>query len=165
MARNTMEWYGINVHHQLVTRWFFRVPVERIWAELMNVNAFDTWWPGLERVRLRPPHQELAPGAFVDFQVRGPFNYLIRFSMEVTELVPPTLVTVRSTGRLAGAARWLVGPHEGGSSMSLFWEGQLTNPVFRAMALFPPLVKLLDNNHRKVMQAGYEALRKRVDGG
>jgi hypothetical protein len=96
-------------------RWCFGAPRDAVWAALAATDDYTTWWPWLTAFDA----DGLVAGARWRCAVRPPLRYSVRFAIEIVEVEPPSFVTARVVGDIAGRARIDVAAHGDRSSVRL----------------------------------------------
>lgn len=149
--------------YHFVTKWFFRAPIERVWEETANMEAYPDWWRNLRKAKIRGSESRLQLGSVVDCEVRGALPYTLRFTLEVTVFQPPNLVEVKSSGDLAGSGKWMLEIQDDGTMSTFYWDVGTTNPVLNLLGKLPFARAMLERNHDDVMAKGYEVVRSRLE--
>ncbi len=150
--------------YQFVTKWFFQVPVERVWEEAANMEAYPTWSQDLKKAKIRGSESRLQLGSVVDCEVKGALPYTLRFTIEVTAFQPPNLIEMRSSGDLVGTGKWVLESQDGGTMATFYWDVGTTNPILNLLGKLPFVRALLEKNHDDVMARGYKVVKSRLEG-
>ena len=143
------------------TEWRFRAPVERVWAVVLDIERYPSWWKNFRRVKLIRGDGK-SVGSVIECEVRGSLPYSLTYALEVVEATEYRHLLLRSTGDLIGTGRWEFVPLASGSATATYyWEVATTNPILNLVA---PLARgALARNHEQVMANGYAALRPHVE--
>lgn len=149
--------------YHFVTKWFFTVPVERVWEETANIEAYPTWWKNLKKAKLRGPESKLQLGSIADCEVKGALPFSLRFTVEVTAFEPLHLVEIKSTGDLVGTGKWVLETKDNGTQSLFYWDVGTTNPILNILARIPFVKPILEKSHKDVMEKGYEIVKSRVE--
>ncbi len=149
--------------YHFVTIWFFPVPVERVWEETANIEAYPTWWKNLKKAKLRGPESKLQLGSIADCEVKGALPFSLRFTVEVTAFEPLHLVEIKSTGDLVGTGKWVLETKDNGTQSLFYWDVGTTNPVLNILAKIPFVKPILEKSHNDVMEIGYEIVKSRIE--
>ena len=150
--------------YHFVTEWFFKAPIERVWEETGNIEAYPTWWKGLRKAKMRGPESRLRLGSIADCEVKGTLPFSLRFTVEVTAFEPPHVVEIKSTGDLVGTGRWVLQCRDGGTQSTFYWDVGTSNPILNLLAKVPFVKPLLEKSHDHVMTKAYEVVRARIEG-
>jgi uncharacterized protein YndB with AHSA1/START domain len=117
--------------HAATCRILLHQPPEAVWSAITDVEAFPVWRKSLQRVE-RLPERDGKP-AWVEHSRQG------RMPIEVVEWSPPR----RLVGRIADPSlpfggTWTheVAPAPGGCTLTITENGEISNPIFRALARF-----------------------------
>ncbi len=148
--------------YHFVTRWRFDVPIDRVWEEAKNIEAYPSWWSDLKRAETRGVDRALKLGTVVDCEVRGALPYSLRFAVEVVEFEPPRLIAIKSSGDLVGEGRWALEEVGVGTTSTFNWDVGTTNPVLNLLGRLPFVRRMLERNHDDVMLKGYEIVKSRL---
>ena len=149
--------------YHFVTRWFFDVPLEKLWQEVQEVEAWPEWFRSFKYVKIRDPEPVLRLGSVVDCEVKGFLPYTLRFQIEVTSFEPPHIMEVAASGDLIGGGKWVLEDREGGTSATYYWDVATTNPILNLLSRLPFAKALVERNHDYVMNKAYLALKPRVE--
>ena len=149
--------------YHFVTKWFFTAPVERVWEETANIEAYSTWWKNLKKAKLRGPESKLQLGSIADCEVKGALPFSLRFTVEVTAFEPLHLVEIKSTGDLVGTGKWVLETKDNGTQSLFYWDVGTTNPILNILARIPFVKPILEKSHNDVMEKGYEIVKSRVE--
>jgi uncharacterized protein YndB with AHSA1/START domain len=150
--------------YHFVTEWFFAVPIERVWEETANIEAYPTWWKNLKKAKIRGPESKLQLGSIADCEVKGALPFSLRFTVEVTTFEPPHLVEIKSTGNLEGTGKWVLESKGNGTQSMFYWDVGTTNPILNFLAKIPFAKPILEKSHDDVMAKGYEVIKARIEG-
>ncbi len=147
-------------HFHFVTDWTFAAPIDPVWKIITDVGRLAEWWPMFKQATLRGNDRTLRVGQTVDCVVRAALPYALRFSLEIADLVPPTLMRLRSKGDLDGWGRWDLRADGDKTGVTYVWDVDLTRPVLAALSQLPVARTLLEKNHDAVMSQGFENLQR-----
>jgi len=150
--------------YHFVTEWFFRVPVERVWEETSNIEAYPDWWKDLKKAKMRGPESKLQLGSVADCEVKGALPFRLRFTVEVTRFEPPHLLEIKSTGGLVGTGRWTLAPKDNGALSTFYWDVGTSNPILNLLAKIPFAKPILEKSHDDVMAKGHRVVKARIEG-
>lgn len=150
--------------YHFVTKWFFKVPVERVWEETSNLEAYPSWWKDLRKAKIRGPESKLQLGSVADCEVKGALPFRLCFTVQVNRFEPPRLLEIESTGDLVGNGKWTLEPKDNGALSTFCWDVGTSNPVLNLLAKIPFAKAVLEKNHDDVMAKGYEVVRARIEG-
>ena len=145
---------------EFTTVWELPAPVERVWDELLDVDAWPAWWRGFERVDFVRAGDANGVGNVRDLVTRGRLPYRLHYRVEVVRVEPLRLIEARSTGELEGVGRWTTEPTDRGTRAVYLWQVRTTNRLLRALS---PIARgTLTRNHDQVMEWGREGLLGRL---
>jgi hypothetical protein len=138
----------------------FDVDGETLWSAITAVEDFPRWWPWLRHF----DGERLAPGERWGCTVQPPLPYVLRFELEITDVVAPRLVTARISGDLTGSARLevrdLSGPDGARSEVRLRSDLAPANRALRTVATVArPVVRF---GHDWVLDTGLQQFRKKA---
>ena len=146
--------------YRFVTVWELPAPVDRVWAELLDVDAWPTWWRGFERVEFVKDGDETGLGSVRDLTTRGALPYRLRYRLEVVRVEPEHVVEAVSSGGLVGFGRWTLEPTDGGTRAEYLWEVRTSSRLLRMLS--PIARRTLARNHDLVMEWGRQGILERL---
>src|SRR5690349_2623510 len=92
--------------YDFVTHWFFRAPIERVFAELAAVEQWPAWWPGVLAVEVVSPGEQGELGKRMSTTWKSALPYALTFESEVIRYEPPRRLEVQARGELVGRGCW-----------------------------------------------------------
>lgn len=93
--------------YHFVTHWFFDAPVERVWQELVNAQAWPQWWRCWKQANVHPSAHGSLVGATIDNVVQGKLPYSLRFATTITAVELYKSIELESSGELVGKGRFV----------------------------------------------------------
>ena len=145
---------------RFTTVWELPAPVERVWDELLDVDAWPAWWRGFERVDFVRAGDANGVGNVRDMVTRGRMPYRLHYRVEVVRVEPMRLIEARSTGDLEGFGVWTIEPTDKRTRAVYVWQVRTTRRLLRALS--PIARRPLTRNHDQVMEWGREGLLERL---
>jgi hypothetical protein len=142
-----------------VDQWFIEFPIEKTAAEIFNIAAYPTWWPGMEKTIVSGP---IAPKTTADYFIKGYLPYTMHIVETVTKVDLPYSLDFTVDGDLAGNGRWELKSTPAGTSATLFWHVGTTRFFLNLLAGIRFFQPILAENHTCVMKNGEQALRCRL---
>ena len=134
----------------------FDAAPDELWAAIVRVDRFQSWWPWLRRFEA----SGVARGDVWTAMVRPPLPYHVSFDLLLTEVTPPRAVAVDVTGDIEGSARLEVQPNGHGSELHFTSELTPTSSLLRAVArVAPPVARY---GHEWVLTTGLDQFRNRA---
>ncbi len=131
-------------------------PIERVWAEVADVEGQPRWMTDLKSVRLLTPGPPGA-GSRAEGTVRI-LGVLVRDPVTITEFEPPSRFAIRHDGAFRGEGTLTLEPGADGRSTILRWRERLVPP------LLPHLGALIQRPIlRAVFQADLHRLRRLIE--
>ena len=139
--------------YHFLSEYTLRGDPERIWAALVVVEAWPSWWSWLKRVEtLRAASGDDGIGAVYRNTVRAPAGYGLTYDTRVTDVDHRRRIDVESRGDLRGRGRFFV--HEradGTTDVSFAW---LVDTPKRWMSFLAPIARpAFSWNHDHMMSA------------
>jgi hypothetical protein len=131
---------------------------QEVWDVLARGELLPQWWRGVYLEAESLDGSEPHVGGRVRARARGFLPYRLNFIIEATELVPPRLVAVKTSGDFDGRWRAELSPVGGGTRADLTWEVRVERPVLRMLA--PLLRPAFAWNHRWTTPRGERGLRE-----
>jgi hypothetical protein len=148
--------------YHFITTWFFRAPIEKVWNEVIDVEAYPTWWPGIRRVIIQGPESRIQVGSIVDYKLKGSLPNTLQFSTKVTSLQPPSIVELESLGDLVGEGKGILESQSDGTIVTFYWEVGMSNPFLNLIGKLSFVKTVLEKSHNDAMAKGYQALKTRL---
>ena len=145
-------------HFQLMTRWHFAAPLERVWDVISMTERWPTWWPAVIAVRTLESGNEDGVGAYRQMTWRTALPYRLSFNMRTVSVIKHAFIEGQSDGNLAGRGCWQFAGDGNETHVQYDWEVAVTKPWMRSMA--PILRRVFAWNHAVVMEWGRQGLSK-----
>lgn len=120
--------------YHLVTHWFFHAPIERVWAEIVEVEAWPQWWSCWKQAKLLNPEKRGQVGARIENVVKGTLPYSLRFTTELTDIQSPRSLKAASSGELVGEGEFVFEERDGGTVVTYTWDVGTASPLFNFSA-------------------------------
>jgi len=133
-------------------------PIERVWAELTDVEGQPRWMHDLKSVRLDSPGP-VGVGTRATGTVRI-LGFAVEDPVEITEFEPPMRYAIAHEGRFTGSGLITLEPGADGTTTIVRWEEVLVAPVLPdlADAILRPILG-------DVFQRDLDRLRAIVEAG
>lgn len=135
------------------------VPPGCAWEELIAVEHWPAWWPGIRRARVIADPGEGMPGRRVALTVGSPLGHRLRFALELADARPPERALIRAEGDLRGTGRLTATEAGAGTALTITWCVVSRRRLVRALRPLAPWA------HGRVMAAGERGLRERLAAG
>jgi len=148
---------------ELVTNWRIAAPLDAVWREIADSDAWPQWWRAVKRVERLSDGDSSGLGARRRITWGTALPYTISFDVEATLIEPMHRLEGRASGELNGVGRWTLRPEDGVTMVRYEWRVELGKPWMRAFA--PLLRPVFAWNHNVVMGWGEADLRKRLGIG
>jgi hypothetical protein len=148
--------------YRFVTIWRLQAPIERVFAEIDDIEAWPTWWPNVRRVeRLDAGGTDRLGAAFATTFV-GRLPYQLRTNLRVRRREPPTSMIGDATGELEGVGEWTLWEEDGWTLVRYEWAIRTTAIWMNALARLPFVDSIFRLNHHAVMRSGLAGIRRRL---
>jgi hypothetical protein len=145
---------------ELASNWRIAAPLPRVWPEIVDVDAWPSWWRAVRKVeRLRDGDAE-GIGALRRLTWATALPYTITFDVMSTRIEPMHLIEGRASGELSGVGLWTLASDGAGTTVRYDWRVELGKPWMRTLA--PLLRPAFAWNHNVLMRRGEEDLRRRL---
>jgi hypothetical protein len=136
----------------------FPVPVARLWATMVRVDRFPSWWSWLREFSFEG--EGLEAGTVLHGIVAPPLPYRMRLDVVVEELVPERCVTALVHGDLEGSARLTFEGDESETRAHATWTVEMMQRSMRLAArIAHPLLRW---GHDRVVDATVDGFRRRL---
>jgi uncharacterized protein YndB with AHSA1/START domain len=148
------------ISYHFTSEWRFNTSANRIWNAVKDVEAIPDWWPGIKRVKIKGNYKTVEKGSVIEVIVKGLLgDFNLTFEIIWIELWKEA--RFKSSGDLDGFALWTLEEEEESTKARLIWDVTTTGRLLNFLGLF--LKPLLAWNHNRVMNAGYQALKNRIE--
>lgn len=148
------------VHYRFTSEGSFKAPAAKVWRVIQNLEDMPAWWPGVKRACIRGSDKTLKIGTMIDCSVKGLLGDL-DFTLKVTELKTNKILRLESRGSLEGFGLCTIEQKGGTTEVKFLWEVVTTGWLMNLAGVITK--PILARNHDKVMAAGYEALKARIE--
>jgi len=149
--------------YHFVTHWYFHAPIDLVWRELNNIEAWPLWWRSYQKAAIRGEQKSIEVGTIVDNRVKGSLPYSLTYDTQITQWEPPALLELKSTGDLVGNGKFMLEARDDGTAVTFYWDVGTSNAVFNLLAKLPFIRRFMEKNHGVVMDDGYRGLRARIE--
>jgi len=112
-------------------RFEYPAPPESVWEALGRVSDYQAWWPWLREFDA----VGLKEGDLWRCVIQPPAPYLLRFTVELTEVDPPRTIKAMIAGDVSGTATIGVEATPSGSALRIRSQLQPVTNVLRALFL------------------------------
>ena len=131
-----------------------------VWEKVTDVESWPRIWKYFRYVAIQGNEDSLELGTRIICRVRAAMFYKLEFIVEVKEIVPFVKLKVSASGDLEGEGTWLLNS-DGGSVESVFeWNVTTDNILLKFIEMIPFGSRLLQFNHKLVMEEGYRSFLK-----
>lgn len=145
-------------HYKFLTLWLLDAPIEQVWQAIADYQHLPTWWPSVARIMQLEPGAENGVGSVWQMTWKTPLSYTLTFDSRITQLEPPTLLTLTASGEVDGTGRWELATTEAGTVVHYYWTVSTTKAWMNALALV--MRPVMEWNHNATMRQGGEGLAK-----
>lgn len=147
--------------YEFVTFWRFDAPVEAVWNEIENVEAWSDWWRGVLKVEKLKDGDADGIGKIIRTTWKSFLPYKLIFDSEVVRFEKLKLVEARAFGQLDGIGIWtLTAENENTTRVRYDWKVKTTKAW---MNFFAPVAKpFFKWNHDYIMNRGGKGLARKL---
>lgn len=147
--------------YSFVTHWTFDAPLEKVWKEIRNMDAWPQWWKYVKTVELIKNGDVNDIGSVRRITWTTALPYQLTFDSELISVDFQKRMEGRAFGELTGVGIWTFDEMNGKTHVRYDWIVETTK---KWMNIFAPIARpLFKWNHDKVMDAGYEGLKARLN--
>lgn len=148
-------------HYDFVTFWEFEAPLERVWKEIRDLDAWPAWWPYVKSVSMVRQGNAEDIGSVRRIVWTTALPYKISFDTELIAIEHLQRIEGKATGDLTGIGIWTFRKEDQNTLVRYDWSVRTTS---KWMNLLAPIARpLFKWNHDKVMAGGYSGLKKRLE--
>jgi uncharacterized membrane protein len=146
--------------YHFVTEWKFNAPLEKVWNEIRSMDTWPEWWKYVKSVELRKEGSpdDLHSVRRITWNTALP--YTITFDSELTDLLPYKRIAGNVFGELKGTGIWTFSHEQHMTHVKYEWNVITTKWWMNKLA--PVAHRIFSWNHDKVMDAGYDGLKRRL---
>ena len=138
----------------------FPVPVAQLWARLVQVDRFSSWWSWLREFAVEG--NGLEHGTVLHGIVAPPLPYRMRVDVVLDEYVPERRITAFVQGDLEGAAQLTFEGDDAESRAHATWTVEMMQRPMRVAArIAHPLLRW---GHDRVVDATVDGFRRHLVG-
>jgi len=138
----------------------FPVPVARLWATLLQVDRFPSWWSWLHEFSVEG--NGLERGTVLHGIVAPPLPYRMRLDVVLDECIPERRITALVHGDLEGAATLIFDGDGAETRAHAMWTIEMMQrPMRMAARIAHPLLRW---GHDRVVDATVDSFRRQVVG-
>jgi hypothetical protein len=138
----------------------FPVSVPQLWATMVQVDRFPSWWSWLHEFSVEG--EGLEPGTVLHGVVVPPLPYQMRLDVVVDECVPERRITALVHGDLEGAARLTFDGDDVEARAHATWTVEMMQRSMRlAATIAHPVLRW---GHDRVVDATVDGFRRRLVG-
>jgi hypothetical protein len=149
-------------NYHFTTNWRFDAPLERVWHEIKAMSRWPEWWPYVQKVELLRQGDANEIGSVRRITWKTALPYTLTFDSEMIAEEKYRRMEGRAFGELEGKGIWTFSSENGSTLVRYDWMVKTTKLW---MNLLAPIARpLFAWNHDQVMKAGYEGLKKRLNG-
>ncbi|MER3438860.1 MAG: polyketide cyclase, partial [Chloroflexota bacterium] len=146
--------------YAFTTVWRTRAPLEAVWQEIYDTEAWPSWWKGVEQVITLREGEADGLGSVYRYTWKSKLPYRLTFDMEIVTIEPPRCLEGVATGELVGRGCWHLWTEGDETIVRYDWIISTTKRWMNTLAVVArPLFRW---NHDVVMGWGAEGLSQRL---
>lgn len=145
---------------ELLSHWHLAAPLEQVWPEIADVDAWPQWWRAVRKVEKLRDGDAAGIGATRRITWTTALPYTITFDVESTRIEPLRLLEGRASGELNGVGLWTLTSDGTGTTVRYDWRIDLGKAWMRVLA--PVLRPAFAWNHNVLMGWGEADIRARL---
>jgi uncharacterized protein YndB with AHSA1/START domain len=143
-----------------LTRWDIPAPIDRVWAEILDVESWPQWWPGVLEVTSVARGDDNGVGSIVDTVWKSALPFKLKWRGEIVEVVPHERIGLTAEGELVGSGLWTFQQTPDGTHVEYRWDVSSGKWLFRTLT--PVARKSFTKNHDTIMEWGHQGLLGRL---
>lgn len=147
--------------YEFVTQWRFDAPVEAVWNEIEDVEAWSDWWRGILKVEKLKDGDAEGIGKIIRTTWKSALPYKLVFDSEVVRVEKLKLIEIRAFGELDGIGVWTL-TTENESATRIRYDWKVRTNKFWMNFLAPVAKPFFKWNHDRIMNWGNEGLAKKL---
>jgi uncharacterized protein YndB with AHSA1/START domain len=146
------------VQYSFTTVWNIPAPIGRVWDAVYNSQDWPLWWKDFQAVTEIRKGNNQDIGTIRRFKLKSPFDYTLKFDLELTEYEKYQYLTGTAWGDLEGSGVWEFRQKDKFTVTTCKWDVSTNIAWMNVLAFL--LKPFFEFNHRKVMANGEQALVK-----
>lgn len=147
--------------YSFVTHWKFNAPMEKVWHEIRDMDAWPGWWKYVKQVKLVKHGSANDIGSVRKIVWTTALPYELIFDLELVSLEYHKRIEGRAFGELTGVGIWTFEVDGDITFVRYDWTVITTK---RWMNFVAPVARPIFRwNHDKVMKAGYDGLKMKLN--
>ncbi len=127
---------------ELVSHWRIAAPLQRVWPEIVEVDAWPSWWRAVRKVVRLSDGDANGIGALRRLTWATALPYSITFDVLSTRIEPMHLIEGRASGELSGVGLWTLTSDGGGTAVRYDWRVDLETLDAQPGATAAPRLRL-----------------------
>jgi hypothetical protein len=136
----------------------FPVPLAQLWATMVQVDRFSSWWSWLHEFSVEG--RGLERGTVLHGVVVPPLPYRMRIDVVLDECVPEQRISALVHGDLEGAAEFTFDGDDAEACAHATWTVEMMQrPLRMAARIALPLLRL---GHDRVVEATVDGFRRQL---
>jgi hypothetical protein len=140
----------------------FPVPVTQLWATMVQVDRFPSWWSWLHEFSVEGNGLEHGTVLHGIVAPPPPLPYRMRLDVVIDECIPQRRLTAFVHGDLEGAAKFVLDGDDAAARVHAMWTIEMMQRPMRLAARFAhPLLRW---GHDRVVDATVDGLRRHLVG-
>lgn len=145
-------------HYRFLTVWLLDAPIDQVWQAIADYQHLPTWWPSVVQIVQLEPGAPGGLGSLWQMTWKTPLSYKLTFESQITQIEPPTRLTIAATGDVEGTGRWELSTTAAGTLVHYEWTVRTTRAWMNALALV--IRPVMEWNHDAIMRQGGAGLAK-----
>lgn len=140
-----------------ITHWSVQAPISDVYSIIQDSSRLKEWWPSVYLdVKTIKSGDAQGVGKIVELFTKGYLPYTLRWTFEVTEVIPNEKLSLRAFGDLNGKGVWTFISKQGQTNVVYDWDISFDKPYLSKLTwLLRPIFKF---NHEWAMRKGLESL-------
>ena len=147
--------------YHFVTQWKIYATVQETYEIIKDSSSLSQWWPSVYlEVKTIYPGMANGIGKQVSLLTKGYLPYTLRWTFEVSQIIPYQKIVLDATGDLNGRGIWTFQKTGEGCVVNFDWNVRFEKPILSWFSfLLRPVFEL---NHRWAMNKGLESLKLEI---
>lgn len=146
--------------YHFITQWQFNAPLERVFQEIYQSEAWPSWWKGVRSVVDIKTGNPDGIGDVKRYTWRSILPYTLTFDMTLVEKIPLSRLAGNASGELEGRGIWQFNEENGVTYVRYEWSVRTTKAW---MKFLTPIARpFFAWNHDVVMDWGRKGLERRL---
>lgn len=155
-----LSWVNQWRRYRFEEEWMVEAPVEKVWDQMVQVEAWPQWWKGLELSDSVDGLPAIMEGKSYRTRWKGPFPYRLDIHAVIRKTSPHAAITADIHGDIQGRCTCRIQESRQGTRFFFSLDVRTVPPW---MTLLSPFLKgYFSKNHNRLMAKGIQGFTRHL---